>query len=171
MKKRVRALSEAGKSQKEIGRMLKLSRGSVYRAQKKMGLCLPRYGRRSPELTQTQEAEILALLKSGRGTSWIGRELGCGEYQVRLVATKFNFRRRRGEVGYRYHLSDAKHAKIVAEIRARQNFARDIAWKYHVAYKIVLALAHEELRCPRFRGGYGEPLSSNFPQKHHDRNA
>lgn len=169
-KVKIRALTLACKYQEEIARQTKTSRSTVHRYQREMGLCPPYRGRRKPELPEALENEVLTLLKSGRGTSWIGKHLKIGEHQARLVAKKFDFKRKIGEVGYRYNLSDSKRAKIIEEIHARQNFARDIAWKYRVAYKIVLALAHQELACPKFRsGGYVDPLSSNFPQKHHDR--
>jgi DNA-binding CsgD family transcriptional regulator len=163
-KEKVRALTLAGKRQSEIAVALSLHRNSIYRAQKSLGL------HACQGISDAQEKQVLGLLRSGRGTSWIGKTLGVGEHQARLVATKFNFRRKRGEVGYRYHLSEQVLAKILEEIREHRNFARQIAWKYHVAYKIVLALARKELGCERFRSGYGTPaLSSHFPQKNHDR--
>jgi hypothetical protein len=78
-------------------------------------------------------------------------------HAVRTVSKKHNFHDEPGTPGCRYKLSEAKRAKIVEEIREHRNFARRIAWKYRVVYKIVLALSREELRCPRFRAGYGEP--------------
>jgi transposase len=169
IREQIRSMTLAGVSQREISEKLNKPRGFVHRWQKRLGLTARRCGPRSPELSEGQKAEVLAFLKKGRGTSWIGEHLGIGEHQARLVKKSFGFQRRRGEVGYRYRLSDEKRSKIIAEIRSRQNFARNIAWKYRVAYKIVLALAHQELQCPRFRSGYGEPLSSAFPQKHFHR--
>ena len=165
LEEKIRKLTLEGKSQKAIAKITHTSRSGVYRRQRLMGLCKPRFGRRVPLLPEAQECQVLQLFQSGHGATRISKNLGISERQVRLVAKKFNFRRTRGEVGYRYHLSEAVRAKIIAEIRLRQNFARDIAWKYRVAYKIVLALAHRELACPKFRSGYGEPLSSHFPQK------
>lgn len=164
----IRSLTVAGKSQREICETLKLGRGAVQYARKKMHLTGDRPGMKGPTLTEAQETEVLALLKSGRGTSWIGKRLGIGEHQVRLIVKKFNFRRKRGEHGFRYHLSPTKREKILEDIRTHRDFARNIAWKHHVAYKIVLALARQELGCERFRCGYGQPaLSSDFPQRHH----
>jgi hypothetical protein len=163
----IRRLTEAGKTQKEITQLTGKSRGTVHRRQKLMGLTPPYRGPRK-HLPEAQVAEVLDLLKHGRGTSWIGKHLGIGEHPVRQIVKRFNFRRKRGEVGYRYHLSPTKRAKIIEEIREHRNFALQIAWKYRVAYKIVLRLAREELGCERFRCGYGQPaLSSNFPQKNH----
>jgi DNA-binding CsgD family transcriptional regulator len=168
---KIRRLTLAGKSQKQIVRLTRTSRGTVYRCQAKLGLNLPRHGRRSPPLPEAQEAEVLALLKSGRGTSWIGRYLGIGEHRARLVAKKFNFRRKLGDVGYRYRVSAAKREKIVEEILGRRNFCRTLAHKHKVSDKFVRKLAHELLGVSAFRSGYAEPLLSNYPQKHHDRKA
>lgn len=168
MQEQIRALTLDGKQEREIADIVGVHRNTVYRAQKQMGLTLNRPGFRGRILTDNQKAEVLALLKSGWGTSRIGRHLGCGEHQVRLVVKKFKFRRKPGEVGCRYHLSSAKRARIVEDILQRRDFALNIALKHHVAYKIVLALAKQTLGCPGLRCGYGQPpLSSNFPQKNH----
>jgi transposase len=170
IEEKIRELTAAGKQQKEIALALSWPRNRVYRWQRKMGLSGKRPGLRGRILTEAQEAEILALLKAGWGSSKIGKHLGVGEHQARLVVKKFNFRRKPGEPGYRYHLSPAKLQKITDEILEHRNFGTHLADKYRTSYKLILKLAHELLACPRFRSGYGEPaLSSNFPQKRHRR--
>lgn len=165
----IRALTEQGLHQSEIARITGTSRGTVHRRQKALGLTLQRPGMRCPELTEAQETEVLALLRSGTGTKRIADRLGIRESSVRGIVKRNHFRHKPGQPGCRYKLSEAKRKTILTEIREHRDFARRIAWKHHVAYKIVLALAHEELRCERFRAGHGQPaLSSNFPQKHYD---
>lgn len=157
---------ESGKTRKEVAAELGIHRNTVCQRLKQSPLAISYRGRRKPALPEAVEAEVLALLKSGRGTSWIGKHLGISEHQVQLVADKFNFRRKRGERGYRYHVSASQREKIMEEILGRRNFCRTLAFKYKVSDKFVRKLAHELLGVPEFRGGYGEPLSSNFPLKH-----
>jgi hypothetical protein len=162
----IRRFTEAGKSQKEIAILTGTSRGTVHRRQKAMGLCPPYRGPRlSPE--RSQAARVLELLR--RGDSWrqICNELKVRESSVRRIAKENNIRR----VTQWDLVPPVMQAKILEEIRERRNFGVDLAYKYGVSYKLILRLAHRELACPKFRSGYGEPLSSNFPQKHHQRKA
>jgi DNA-binding CsgD family transcriptional regulator len=162
---RIRELTLGGHSQKEIAARLRIHRNSVYRYQRAQGL------RAWPVVSCEQEERILALLKQGYGTRKVGRELGVGEHQARLVAKKYHFRRKRGSLGYRYRLSPAMRKKIAEEIKHHRDFGLNLAWKYrhHVSYKTILKMAHEILRCPRFRARSKEPFLSNFPQRHYER--
>jgi len=78
---------------------------------------------------------------------------------------------RPGEYGYAVPLSQEKRGKLLDQIRRRQNYAAEIARAFDVPYGFVLRLAHQELRVPAFRGGRGEPLDSDFPQRHYTEGA
>ena len=164
-RQKIEQLTRSGKRQAEIASLLGIHRNSVYRAQKELGLSAKPHGPRSPMPTKDQEARILELLSTGVGTSRIAEQLGLRCHAVRCVSKKHGFRHKRGP-GQRHRLSSVKRAKILDEIQGRQNHALSIAHKYRTSYKLVLKLAHEMLACPRFRSGYGEPLASNFPQRH-----
>src|SRR5882724_411163 len=110
---RIKLLTRQGVSQREIGERLGRSRSYVYRAQKRLGL------HACQGITEEQEKQILLLLKQGHGTSKIGRDLGVGEHQCRLVAKKYRFERQKGERGYRYHLTNAVILRITKDILER----------------------------------------------------
>jgi hypothetical protein len=140
-----------------------------------MDLTLPRHGPRTLPLTETQEIEVLTLLNGGKGAQKVARQLGVGERCIRLCAKKHGFHRRPGEPGYRYgtkditerasvRLSPSIVRKISEEILGHRNFGIDLAWKYQVSYKLILALARKLLGVPQFRPGFADtPLTSNFP--------
>jgi transposase len=159
----IRKLHQEGKSQKQIAALLGRPRGLVYRWQKKLGLTAKRHGPRSPELDATQKVEVLARLK--RGDSWksICDELKVRDSAVRRIAKENGIRR----IHQWDLISPVTQAQIMEEIRERRNFGLDLARKYGVSYKLILRVAHRELACPKFRSGYGEPLSSHFPLRHH----
>lgn len=94
LREKIRLATLAGKQQKEIAVELRVHRNTVYRAQKRLGLQA-----RQISITEAQEQEILHLLRRGRGTSWIGKHLGVGEHQARLVVKRFGFRRKPGDQG------------------------------------------------------------------------
>jgi hypothetical protein len=79
----IKALTLQGMWQTKISQQLGLSRTSVYKAQKAMGLPA-----RLP-LPLEVEQEILSLLKSGIGTSRIGELVGSNKHQVKLIAAKY----------------------------------------------------------------------------------
>jgi len=162
---RIRELTIAGARQSEIAVQLGIHRNSVFRWQRAMGLTSRRHGPRAPRLTASQERAVLRRLQRGHGTKRIADSLGLREWAVRTFARKHRFEHPAGTPGHRYRLDGATRAKIVDEILNRRNYARDIAGKFGVSYKIVLRLAHETLACPRFRSGRAEPLSSNWPMR------
>jgi predicted transcriptional regulator len=79
----IKMLTLAGTWQKTIGEQLGLSRTAVYLAQKQLGLHA-----RLP-LPDETEKEILRLLRTGMGTSKIGRKLRVGRQAAKLVAKKY----------------------------------------------------------------------------------
>jgi transposase len=161
---RIRILTLNGKSQKQIAELLGRPRGFVHRHQKKLGLLAQRHGPRSPELTEAQRVEVLNLLRTGMGTKKVAAQLGLRWHAVRKVSETHGFSHIRG-TGRRYRVSDAKREQIAEEIVERRTFCRTLAHRHGVSDKYVRKLAHELLGVPQFRGGYGEPLTSNFPLK------
>jgi DNA-binding CsgD family transcriptional regulator len=158
-RQQIKTLTLARVSQKEIGQRLGFSRGSVYRAQKRLGL------HASQGATPEQEEEILRLLRSGAGCSKIGRQLGVGEHQCRLIKKKYEIRRKLGERGYRHPLSASKRAKILGDIKLRIASAVVLAERHHVGHKLILKLAHQIFGAARFLPSAKWPLRSYFPQK------
>ena len=166
LEQKIRALTEQGKSQLYICKRLRLSRATVYRLQKQLGLCLPKYGPRKPVLLPDDEMRVLALLASGLGTARIATRLGLSQYAVRKFAEEQGFHRR---PALWRTLDPVTREKILQEIRTRQNFGIDLAEKFEIPYKVILKIAHEHLACVKFRPGRAaEPFSSNFPQRYHD---
>lgn len=153
-------LTRSGWRQKDIASELGMHRNTVYRAQHKSGLAA--FVRQT--LTESQEKKVLELLETGMGTVRIAEELGLRQSAVRNFARTNRFHHKCGP-GQRYHLSRAKHAKILNEIINHRNPALTIADKYDVSYKLILRMARKALNCERFRSGYGFPLTSHFPQK------
>jgi DNA-binding CsgD family transcriptional regulator len=168
IKETIRTLTEAGKSQKEIAQLTGTSRGTVYRCQKQLGLTLHRHGIRCPEITPSQEKQIIGLLSAGLGTGKIAARLGLRQHGVRRIAEKHKFGRKPSECDA---LAPVTREKILEEITQQRNFAVDLAEKYSVSYKTVLKIAHETLGCPRFSSGRPlcGPFTSNFPQKHNSK--
>ena len=156
----IKILTLGGKGQKEIAALLKVHRNRVYRFQRRLGL------RACRVLPLEVEQHILSLLKSGMGTSKIGRELGVGEHQARKVVAKYRFRRRPGEYGYRYHLSRAKRKRITEDILHRRDHAAPLARKHGISYRVMLRIVKETLGCERLTpGNPKQALESPFAQK------
>jgi hypothetical protein len=163
-KKKILALTAAGKSQDEIARRLHVHRNTVYRVRKSLGLEVPRFGARIPVLTPEQECRIFILLCAGVGTGRIADKLDIAQSRVRAFAESHRFGRRRLWDG----IAEEMREKIIGEIREHQDHASAIAEKYGLSYKVTLGIAHQVLHCPKFRPGSkgaGLPLSSNLPQK------
>jgi DNA-binding CsgD family transcriptional regulator len=156
----IAAMTRSGLRQKQIAERLGRPRGFVSRAQQRLGL------HAWQGISEEQEKQILALLKQGHGTSKIGKELGVGEYQCRLIAKKYRFKRRKGEPGYRYHLTSAVILRITEDILDRRAPALLLAKKYDVSYKKILKMAHAILKCQKFLSGATKtPLDSDLPQR------
>lgn len=162
------ALKRAGKTHAEIARLFHCHRNSVYGVLAEHGLALPRRGPRVPVLTSQQQAEVLALLTQRIGTGRIAAKLGLRPYLVRQFAEQNGFRRTPGQW---VSLAPEIRDKIVNAIREHQNFGLDLAEKYAVSYKVILKVAHDVLKCPKFRSGHAldGPLTSHFPQKNQRR--
>jgi DNA-binding CsgD family transcriptional regulator len=160
LKQKIKSLTLAGNGQKEIAALLKVHRNRVYRFQRSLGL----HARRV--LPLEVEQEILGLLKSGMGTSKIGKRLGVGEHQARKVAAKYHFRRRPGESGYRYHLSQRNRKRITEDILRRTDHAAPLARKHGISYRVMLRIVKETLGCERLTpGNPKQALESPFAQK------
>lgn len=147
----------SGKQQQdEIAIELGIHRNTVYRYQRALGL------HACQGISSEQEETILRLLKT-RGTSWIGKELGVGEHQVRLVVKKYRFRRRRGQHGYRFHPTTAQFIKIMDLALSHTKSAAEIARIAGTPYKPTLKICHRVTACERFITG--RKLDSYLPMK------
>jgi hypothetical protein len=168
LKEKIRELTAAGESQQEIGRALKISRGSVYRAQKALGVSLPKLGPRKKEmdLTAGKKAEVLALLRSGTmSPRQIVDKLKVPHRAVRLLAEQHAIHRKKGNVPWMDRVSPELREKVLEEIRARSNYGTDIAQKFSVPPSVVYELARAEHGVAQFRPGAAKegPFTSNFP--------
>ena len=160
--KQIRQMTRAGRSEKEIARSLGVHRNTIYRFWRKSGLSLLRPSQRCPELTPKQESQILQLKRDrGLGADPIAEKLHLRQWAVRKALFRNGFRRSSKWAS----VDDTVRDKILAEIRERRNYLTDIAFKFGFGRHAIAKVAHAELRCPCFRGGTGEPLSSNFPVK------
>jgi transposase len=167
MREQIRQLTEQGFSQRAICETLKLSRGTVYRCQRELNLCLDRHGPRAPELSKRQAARVLTLLRGGLSIHRVCKRLKVREWAVRKSAKQNNIPR----ISQWDALAPSEQRKILEEIRERRNHGLDLASKYGVSYKLILRLAHRELGCLRFCSGAAQPpLSSNFPARNFQAN-
>jgi hypothetical protein len=156
---KVKQLHGEGKQQNEIGRILGLSRSTVYRAQELLGI------HAWPVITEEEEKAILELLPT-HSISWIDKELGYGEHQVRLVAKKHGFRRRDGERGYRWKPSSRQFIEIMNLALDGHDSAASIARKIAGPYKPVLRVIHKVRKCARFLTT--RTLDSYLPMRHRE---
>ncbi len=168
IKARIRRMTRAGMSQKQIAHKLGISRGSVYRAQRRSGLSLRRHGPRKPEmeLNESQKAEVLALLRSGTvSRRQIVERLKVPHRAVRLIAESYGIHRRKGNVPWRERVAPEILEKVLDEIRNRANYGLAIAAKFDAPRSAIYELAKEELGAMRFRPGAAlpAPFTSDNP--------
>ncbi len=156
----IRTMTLAEKRQDEIAEVLGVHRNSVYRYQKHLGL------HAWQGITEEEEKTILDLLKSGRGTSWIGKEIGCGEYQARRVAGKYQIHRRQGEPGYRWKPTMRQFIDVMNLAMDGKDSVASMARKVGGPYKPVLKLVHKIRECERFLTT--RTLDSYLPMKHRE---
>jgi hypothetical protein len=110
------------------------------------------------------EAEILKLLRDGMGQHRIHKMLGVSQPKVHAVMVKHGIQNG--------HATTPKEneERFIAALQRREGYIRTLARRYGVAFCRARRIAHEVLACPEFRPGASKPpLSSNFPQKHFDR--
>jgi hypothetical protein len=158
---KIKRLTLAGWRQNEIAERLGVHRNSVYRAQKKLGL------QAWKGITPEEEKVILELLNAGHGTSWIGKELGCGEYQVRVVARKHGVRRQyRPGRYFHFHATAEQIMRITDLALSHRHSAKAIAKIVGVPYSTTKRICHQVLNCERFIGGTTKiGLDSYLPMK------
>lgn len=157
---KVGALHRTGKRQKEIGRILGLSRSTTYRAQALLGLDAWQ------GVSEEQEKEILKLRQIKRwGASRISAHLAVSEYQVCQIIKKYRLRRRLGEPGYKFHPTTAQFIKIMhlALAHPRKYSIREIARLVGTPYKPTLKICHRVTECERFLST--RTLDSYLPMK------
>jgi len=164
VEEKIRELSAQGLQQKEICERLGLSRGRCQNVRRKLGLTGNQPGVAAPQLTESQKANAIDLLRSGTGYVLVAKQLGIRQHAVRQLQEAF-VPRGAGHAGRRARLTPATKQKVLDEIAARQNFAKDIAAKYHLPYSTTKRLAHRVWGPGPFVGGAAIPLTSRFPQK------
>jgi hypothetical protein len=157
-RKEIARRTRAGERQSEIARALGIGAPSVSKAQRSMGL---------PTHLVIPEKKILRLFKRGWGGYRISKALNVAVNQVYGVAHRNGFRRK-DAVGY--PTPPENEANFIAAVRNRENYIIRLAKKYGIGICKAQRLAREVLKTPRFRPGASKPvLSSDFPQKHHDK--
>jgi hypothetical protein len=160
--RKVKKLWRKRKRQKEIGRILGLSRSTVLRYQRLLGV--PAWQPLSP----AQERKILEMLDRRRwGASRIAKYLDVSEYRVVQLMAKHGFHRRRGEVGYKWDPTKAQLIQIIDLALSHNDSVASIARKVGGPYKPVLRICHVALDCQKFlSGGQGKlGLDSYFPSR------
>jgi hypothetical protein len=151
LKAKIKALTRV-KSQREIGAMLGIPRGRVYRYQKALGL----HAWWSSIPTEAKEKTILGLLREGVPRKRVEKLTRATVHAVRRIAEAHGISRKQ--------LSE--NQQVVYDIVHRNGSAAAIAKRYNVSHKGVLKLAHKLLQCPTFIGGETKiPLDSYLPQK------
>jgi transposase-like protein len=157
-KREIARRTRAGERQSKIARALGIGAPSVSRAQRAMGL---------PTRLVIPEEQILELFRQGWGGCRISKALHVPVNQVFAVAHKNNFRRadKRG-----YPTPVENEARFIEAVRNREDYCARMAAKYGIGITKAQRLARIVLNTPRFRPGASKPaLSSDFPQKHHDK--
>ena len=159
-RQKIRALAEAGRSQKQICDELGISRGRCQWYRRRLGLLAKKNGPHCPRIQKKTAAKILTLLREGHSQRQVARTLRIREWAVRRTAERNGFRRPLMEEKLEPELRE----KIIREIRGRQNHAIDIAHKYGCSYKLILRLAKRELGTIQFYPGRTRvPLWNRLP--------
>jgi len=156
-KNEIRRLTLAGVRQIVIARTLKITAPRVSAAQRAMGL---------PTCLVTPEAEIMRLFRAGVGGYEISRRLHCPANRVWAVMHKNGFQR---ADKFGIWTPQENIDRFTEALRRREDYVVRLAKKYNVGLCKANRIAHQILGTYRFRPGQAKPpLSSDFPQKHHD---
>jgi len=145
---KIRQLVLAGARTTDVVTKMHLNRNTVMRWRKRLGLSS------KPILPA---GKVLALLRKGIAQKKIARTLGVSQCAVS------RFARAAGFVRPPRPLSETQILALMADIFRRADFARALAQKHDVSYKLVLKLAHQLLACEKFLPGWRTPLSSYLP--------
>lgn len=157
-KEKIRAMTIAGIRQSVIARRLKLTAPTVSKVQRSFNL---------PTHIVIPEEQIMELFRAGWGGYRIHRHLKIPVNQIYAVAHKNNFRRADG-IGYPELHGNV--AGFIEALKRREGYIRPLAKKYGVGFCQALKIAHEVLQTYRFCPGPSQPpLSSAFPQRHHEK--
>jgi hypothetical protein len=106
----IRKLTVAGVPQKQIARRVGLTRFSVWKNQKRLGL--RQFVAERVPLSETTKRKIISMLRQNLGRLRIARELGVSLEKIDKITRRIKFRRRRGSVGCRYKLTGPEIARI-----------------------------------------------------------
>jgi hypothetical protein len=146
-----------GIRQSVIARELKITAPSVSKAQRAMGL---------PTHLVIPEEKIMELFRAGWAGYKISKHLHVPANRVWETMHKHGFQRE-DRLGIATPPENIE--RFVEALKRREDHILRLARKYKVGLCKANRLAHEVLGCPEFRPGAAKPpLSSNFPQKHHN---
>jgi uncharacterized protein YerC len=123
----IRKLSVAQVPQNNIIAETGLSRATIWKVQKTLGL--PQRRRPVP-LPKKIEKKIVKLLKKGWGRRHIAQHLGIGEGKIKRVMQKTRHRKPRGSANTRYNLTAPERRAIRKALY--ENESR-IAKRFHVS--------------------------------------
>lgn len=149
-KKEVRRLYKKGWLIESIAKRLNVTRNTVTRAMRAMGL---------PRLRPLPETKILAMMRDRVPQRQIAKLLKVPYRRV------FQFCRKHGFAHPRHVMTAAKIAAIDNAILNREATAFSIAKNYNASYTYTLKRAHQILGCQRFLGISNPPLTSYFPSR------
>jgi len=126
-REQIRMFSTARMAQKAIAKELRLTRQTVGRIQRELGLS-PHPG---GPLPKEIEGRIIELLAKNHGVPRIARELAVAPHKVQAIIKKIHHRKPFGKVGHRYHLGTLELRAIRRDIRKSEGA---IARKYGVTH-------------------------------------
>jgi transposase-like protein len=144
----VRKMTARGMRQGDIAAKLGVSRDTVYRAQKKLGL------RAWQEVSPEEERTIVDLLEAGYGIRKIGRELAVAESRVCQIAKKFKIRHMYNPHGRVRFNATAKQVERITDLALTHLLsATEIAKTVGVPYRTARRICHQATACEQFLGG------------------
>lgn len=154
-KKEIARRTRARERQSNIARDMGLTRQTVARAQREMGL---------PTRLVWPEKKIMRLFRKGWGGYRISKFLRVPANQVYAMAHRNGFHRS-DNAGYPTPAEN--EARFIEAVKNRENYVKHLAKKYQVGICKAQRIARKVLNTPRFRPGASKPvLSSDFPQRH-----
>ncbi len=154
-KRKIVKLCKKGLSAAVVARRMGLARSTVSKIRKAAGL---------PSWPPVPEEKIVALLRAGLGQHRVHKILNVSQPKVHALMVKHGIQNG--------HATTPKEneERFVAALKRREGYIRTLAKRYRVALCRARRLAHEVLGTVQFRPGASKPpLSSNFPQKSHEK--
>jgi hypothetical protein len=147
-KKKICAMTLAGKEQIEIARAFGVRQETIRAAQKAAGLGI------YAELTPDLKTKVIALLREGVGFGRVAKMTRLSSTLVREIMDKNHIHHATGDPG----MPQVRRTSIIKRVLARKDFGNHIAEKEGVSNDTVLRIAHRLFGEGRFRNR-AQPLT------------